>query len=230
MSWLSLLTWPLGKLAKIGAALWRWLTADFRRLAIAALLLALGLAHHAGNEAREDLVAERAEAARWEKSARAWQDAHDGLAERTRQARLAAAEADRHNAERVERELAAITERTADDYQDRLADSRAALERVRRDLAAATRADPGGGGAAHLPGAYTARCRALGAADCDALLAALPDTLSAAEENTAKLIGLQDWALSMLAVDYSGDGPSASSSAAVGNKAPSGSAAAGPPG
>ena len=207
VSWASLLLWPLGKLGALVRALFAWLGRDFRNVAITVLALAGALLWWTLGSTRSERDTARASATTWETSAKDWQAARDELANSTRQASLAAAQADKANAARVAAELDKVKERTANDYQDRLADSRAALERLRRDLAAAgAQTDPGGGGAAAVPPALGARCRAFGAADCDALLAALPDLLSAAEDNTAKLIALQDWARSMLAVDFSGSG------------------------
>ncbi|MFZ5749079.1 MAG: hypothetical protein ACOY45_15650 [Pseudomonadota bacterium] len=120
-------------------------------------------------------------------------------------ASAAAAAAAEANVARVRREFAAINERTEDAYQARLDDTAGALERVRRDLADIAARDTSDTGGARVPAALTARCRALGAADCDALLAALPDLLAAAEDNTGKLIALQDWVRAALAVDFAGE-------------------------
>ena len=137
-----------------------------------------------------------------------WAEAHAALIADVAAKRRAAAEADRANAERVAREMDEIRERTADAYQDRLDDTRAALDRVRGQLAAIDAAAAEGdsdGGAPAVPAGLTARCRAFGAADCDALLDALPDLLAEAETNTGKLIALQGWARSILAVDFEGE-------------------------
>ena len=215
MSWLPVVARVLGAplrwLGSLAASLARWLVEEPVRAAILALMLN-ALAHwliiDPGLRAERD--AQQARAVAGEALAGEWKAAHDRLATGMARARLLAGEADRRNAARVAAEMDAIRERTAHDYQDRLGDSRAALDRLQRELAAAgaagAAADPGGGAAAAVPAALAARCRAFGAADCDALLAALPGLLSAAEDNTAKLIGLQDWARAIVAVDFSAPG------------------------
>ncbi len=205
----------LGFVGKLIGGVARWAGEDLRNALILMLVAALvwaGFAAHAMRADRDDwqriagkfqTAAEKALHA-----AEAWQRAHGKLVDDVKAKRKAAAEADRLHAAQVARQLYHIRERTADDYQARLADTRLALERVRDQLARAEAAagDPGGGGGAAVPAALTARCRAFGAADCDALLAALPGQLAAAEGNTARLIALQDYVRSMLAIDFSGEG------------------------
>ena len=58
--------------------------------------------------------------------------------------------ADAANAARVKADQAAINERTAYDYESRIAAARAAAERLRRQ--AGSHADPGAGGGAAMPG------------------------------------------------------------------------------
>ncbi len=147
-----------------------------------------------------------AEAVKWRRSSDRWQFAHQQLAGDIQSARNEARARDRANALRVERAQQQAIERTSDAYEVRLADTRAALERLRLELdrAGAAAADSGRGGAADVPGAYTARCQALGATDCDTLLAALPGLLAEAETNTAKLIELQAYVEALLAIDWTG--------------------------
>lgn len=201
---LTLLGWPLKLIGRAIAAIWRWASADPLRivlLAMAALSIVLG--HGWGKAAAErDVWSARAVASA--ASAAQWKSARDQLVADIAAQRARAAVEDRANAARVAAEFDTIRERTADDYQARLDDTRLALERVRRNLAQAAAVDRGDGGSPAVPPALAARCQAIGAADCDALLAALPGQLAAAEDNTAKLISLQDYVRAALAVDYSG--------------------------
>jgi hypothetical protein len=204
-------------LVHLAAAGLQWLFENPLRLVVVLLaawmvwLQALTIPHLEANRDKWHAVA-----GQWEDNAHAWQAAHARLLANVRAAQLAAAAADRANVARVKREYQAINERTTDAYEARLSDTRAALERVRQQYAAAAAGDPRDGGRADVSGALTARCQALGAADCDALLAALPDRLAAAEDNTGKLIALQDWVRSTLLIDFSGNGAAASSSDTVG--------------
>ena len=75
--------------------------------------------------------------------------------------------ADAANAARVKAEQAIINERTADDFQDRIAAARAAARRLQPNAAAA--ADPSPGGAALVPGVSAAAARAAQAAGNDRL-------------------------------------------------------------
>ena len=208
MGWLlRLLASPFAAIGKLLAQIGRWVLEDARHLAIFILLVVLAVFAGGWRAASTDRDAYQASAAEWERRADAWKDAHALLVAQVQAAQAAAAEADRKNAARVEREFAVANERIADAYQDRLDDTRAAYQRVREQLADIAARDPGDGGAAAVPQPLTARCQAVGAADCYALLAALPDRLAAAEDNTGKLIGLQDYVRSMLAIDFSGETP-----------------------
>jgi len=204
-------------LLKLLLAGFQWLVEKPARLAVAVAIF--WFAFHLfviEPRQRHDRDAWKSASAKWETAAHAWQGAHGKLLADVRLAQAAAAAADRANVERVKREYQGINERTADDYEARLGDTRAAVERVRRQYAAAAAGDQGDGGRADVPQSLTARCQALGAADCDALLAALPERLAAAEDNTSKLIELQDYVRSSLLLDFSGTSPS--SSEAVGQK------------
>lgn len=202
---LKLLGWPLKALWIVVSGWWHWASEDLRHVAISILAVALLWNGMGWRTAAHQRDAEAAAAASWKAKAGEWQAAHGRLVKNIAAKRAAAEAADRANAARVDKEFEAIRQRTADDYEDRLDDTRAALERVRGQLAQIAAGDPGERGAAAVPAPLTARCRALGAADCDALLAALPDQLAAAEDNTAKLIALQAYVRSMLAIDYLGD-------------------------
>ncbi len=194
-----------------------WLGKDFRHIvitALAVLVLVFWWRMDSLAADRDEIATDRDKwkvaALDWRDATHAWQRAHAQLRGDVAQARIDAAEADRANAARVAAEIEQIRERTADDYENRLADSAAALERLRGQLSgqprdtATTAASGSGGRTEVLPAGYTARCQAFGAASCDALLAALPGQLAAAEDNTSKLISLQDYVRGLIAVDFSG--------------------------
>ena len=107
------------------------------------------------------LVVQKAETGHWKKQSgqfeQLYRDSERALATTVAETRAAATDAraaDEANAARVAAEQRAITERTKDDFETRLADARARAaalaERVRIAAAAAT--DPGAGGAAPMPG------------------------------------------------------------------------------
>lgn len=77
--------------------------------------------------------------------------AHSATAANVRAAAERARRQDADNAERVKTVQAAINERSAHEYESRIAAARAAAERVRRDPEA-NAADPGGRGAAAMSG------------------------------------------------------------------------------
>lgn len=144
----------------------------------------------------------------WEAAARSWETALNKLVVDVEQGRLQAAKMDEANKARVAREMAKIRKDSADDYQKLEADTAAAVGRLRGKLAQIATEDRSGGGAAAMPGDYTARCKAFGAADCDALFAALPGMMAEAEGNTNKLIALQAYVNGILAVDMNGEADS----------------------
>ena len=76
--------------------------------------------------------------------------AHSATAANYRAAAAQAREADAANSARVRAEQARINERTAHDFESRIAAARAASDRL-RSHAAASGADPGAGGTADLP-------------------------------------------------------------------------------
>lgn len=157
---------------------------------------------------RHERDAEHARAEMWKANAGDWTGAYKQFAANVKKARQDAEAADRANVARISREYQAINERTRNDLEARNSDTRAALVQLRDSLALAGSANrgEGGSGPADVPAAFTARCQAFGAADCDALLAALPDRFAAAEDNTSKLIELQDYVRSSLLLDFSGTG------------------------
>lgn len=204
----SLFLTPVKWLWRGMQAIGGWLLAKPIRGVLFMLVLHVG-AHQLVIDPRLQAKADRWQAAstKWQEAAEGWQLAHGTLLNTTRRQRALAAVLDRQNARRVEQEQAIIIEETTDAFEARLADRDAALGRLQHQLRIVGPAAGGSGGsAAAVPGDYTARCQAFGAADCDALLATLPGQLSAAEENTAKLISLQDWASGLLGIDFNGEG------------------------
>lgn len=124
--------------------LWQWLMADWRHPIMLALAV-ICVMHIALIEPRlrstiadlsADLTAEK--------------DAHSATVRNYREAAKKAAAAQAENLARVQAEQAAITERTVDEYQARIADARARADELRRRSAAA--ADPGSSGETGLPG------------------------------------------------------------------------------
>ena len=209
--------WLFSGLWKLLGKLLDWLLADFRHVAIFVLGIAAvwpqlvtipGLKADARIEtARADREAENADA--WMAWGEEWKQGYSDFVQLVMAAQIAAAEADRANIARVEAEFAAINERTADDYEARLAGSAAAAERLRDRLARAEAdaalAGGSGGGDAGEPVDLTARCQAFGAADCDGLLRQLPWVLAEAQANTDKLVPLQQWVASSALIDFSGN-------------------------
>lgn len=224
MNPLAILSGILGVGKRLLSGLWKllcklfdWLLADFRHVAIFVLGVAVAWAYLltipnlkadlSTQTARADREAMLAET--WRVSAEDWERGYTDFVQLVMAAQIAAAEADRANIARVEAEFAAINERTADDYEARLAGSAAAAERLRDRLARAEAdaALAGGslGGDAGEPVDLTARCQAFGAADCDGLLRQLPWVLAEAQANTDKLVPLQQWVASSALIDLSGN-------------------------
>jgi hypothetical protein len=118
-----------------------------------------------------------------------------------RAAAEAARAADLANSARVAADERAITERTADDYQTRIAAARAAGARInagRLRLQPAAAADPGAGGSASMPGFPAATGGATPAAGQDRLL---PDDALTATEQAIQLDELIKWVRAQAAVD-----------------------------
>jgi len=128
------------------------------------------------------------------------QTAHAGTIANYRAAAEEARRADRANAQRVQARQAAINERTADDYEKRLADARAAAGRL-RSQAEPARGDSGRGGAAPMPGLPAAAQGADQAAGQDRL--PLADRLIATEQ-AIQLDELIKWVERQHAVDPNG--------------------------
>jgi hypothetical protein len=114
--------------------------------------------------------------------------------------RAAAAQAeaaDKANAGRVAAEQRAISERTSNDFEARLAAARLSAQRLRGQGAAAA-ADPGGGAAAPVPGLSAASGRPAQAAGQDRLPRS--DALTATEQ-AIQLDELIKWVRAQAAVD-----------------------------
>lgn len=118
------------------------LIAPLLGLALIPALILLGLA-------KMDARHWRKKADRFELLYRGEQTAHAGTIANYRAAAEQARAADKANADRVKAEQAAISERTTNDLETRLADARARADRLRRNAQAS--ADPGGRGSAPMP-------------------------------------------------------------------------------
>jgi hypothetical protein len=105
--------------------------------------------------------------------------------------------ADKTNAGRVAAEQRAISERTSNDFEARLAAARLSAQRLRGQGAAAA-ADPGGGAAAPVPGLSAASGRPAQAAGQDRLPRS--DALTATEQ-AIQLDELIKWVRAQAAVD-----------------------------
>jgi hypothetical protein len=125
--------------------------------------------------------------------------AHSATVAGYRAAATQARAADSANAARVKAEQAAINERTADEYQNRIAAARAAAGSLRRTTAAA--ADSGRGGAAPVPGLSAAAARASQTAGEDGLPD--PDALIATEQ-AIQLDELINWVKAQSEVEAGG--------------------------
>jgi hypothetical protein len=149
------------------------------------------------------LLIQRSETRHWKKQSTGFeqlyhreQAAFAGTLATYRAAAERARAADQANAIRVTAEQRAINERTANDYETRLAAARAAAQRLR--LAAQTAADPGARGDASMPGLSAAAGNAAkapsqdGLSDSDALIAT---------EQAIQLDELIKWARAQAKVD-----------------------------
>jgi hypothetical protein len=125
--------------------------------------------------------------------------AHSATVAGYRAAAAQARAADAANAARVKADQAAINERTADDYQNRIAAARAAAGGLRRTAGAAT--DPGGGGATPVPGLSAAAARAAESAGQDGL--SPPERLIATEQ-AIQLDELIHWVKAQREVEVGG--------------------------
>ena len=120
----------------------------------------------------------RNESSRFEQLYRSEQSAFATTVANYRTAAEAARAHDLANAQRVAAEQHAINERTADEFEARLADARARADRLRREAAAA--ADPGSRSDASLP-ALSASARGVDQAAGEDRLP-VPDALTATEQ------------------------------------------------
>jgi hypothetical protein len=114
----------------------------------------------------------------------------------TRAAAERARAADLANAERVAAEQRLINERTADDYEKRLAAARVAAERLR--VAAEAAADPRAGGSPRLPGLPAAPAGIAHAPGQDRLH---PSDALTATEQAIQLDELINWVRRQAAID-----------------------------
>jgi hypothetical protein len=156
------------------------------------------------------LVAERIDAQHWRKESARFEtlygDEQLAFARTTAAYREAADTAraeDRANAARVTAEQQSINERTADDFEKRLAAARRAAADRLRGTAAAGAADPRSGGAAAVPGLSTAAVGAAEAAGDHGLPAAAvrADHALIATEQAIQLDELIAWVKRQAAVD-----------------------------
>jgi hypothetical protein len=179
------------------------MTALFRLLGpqgIAGLAVALCLAGLLAMQKVETRHWKR-QSAQFEALYRAEVAAHAATVTNYRAAADAARAADRANAARVAAHQNAINERTAHDFDTRLAAARAEFDRLRREGAGA--ADPGTRGSAELPGLSTAAAGAGQAARQDRLPP--PDALIATEQ-AIQLDELVKWVKAQHSVDREGEG------------------------
>jgi hypothetical protein len=153
------------------------------------------------------LLIQKGETGHWKKQSGKFEQLYAG--ERTAFAatvanyRTAAAQAqaaDAANLQRVTQEQRAISERTEDDYQTRIAAARAVAERLRREAAAAA-ADPGDRAATAVPGLPAAACGTAESAGQDRLSDA--DRLIATEQ-AIQLDELIKWIKAQAAIDTNG--------------------------
>jgi hypothetical protein len=140
----------------------------------------------------------RAQSSQFEQLYRADQAAFADTVANYRAAAETARAADLANAERVKADQAHINERTAYDFEARLADARARAGRLRQDAGGA--ADPGGRASAPVPGLPAAAGGVAQAAGEDRLPEA--DSLTATEQ-AIQLDELIKWVRRQHAIDLS---------------------------
>ncbi len=139
----------------------------------------------------------RKQSAQFEQLYQGEQAAFAGTVANYRAAAATARAADQANITRVAAEQRVINERTADDFEARLAAARAAADRLRRETAVAA-ADPGRGGSAPMPSLAAAPSGAAQAAGQDRLPQS--DALTATEQ-AIQLDELIKWVRRQAAVD-----------------------------
>jgi hypothetical protein len=149
------------------------------------------------------LVIQKVETRHWKKDSASFeqlyrqeQSAFETTVAKYRLAADQARAADQANVARVAADQSAITERTANDYEARLAAARAEYQRLR--LHSQTAADPGARASAPVPGLPAAPSRAPQAAGQDRLPP--PDQLTATEQ-AIQLDELIKWVRAQAAVD-----------------------------
>lgn len=153
---------------------------------VVVLLVVLAVVEINGRTHRRERDAARAELAEV-------QAAHTATIAAYQEAASLAARRDAENLARVQAEQRAVTEKVTDDYQNRLADSAAAYDRLRARAEAFAR----GAGDPDLSAARDAACRAHAGAPCEAL----PALLKAAQDNTDQLLALIAWSKAQGGVD-----------------------------
>jgi len=151
------------------------------------------------------LVIQKGETHHWKKQSagyeqlyRSEQAAFAGTVANVRAAADLARAADLANARRVAADQRAINERTAHDFEARLADARAHAQRLQHSAQAAADSNPGAGGAANLPHLPAAPRSAAQAAGADRL--PVPDALTATEQ-AIQLDELINWVRAQAKVD-----------------------------
>jgi signal transduction histidine kinase len=147
----------------------------------------------------------RKQSAQYERLYRAEQSAFATTVANYRAAADAARAADRSAAERVAEQQRAISERTAHDYETRLAAARAAADRLRQ--AGTGAADSGAGRAAPVPAAGASTGAAAGAAADDRLSVGAEDLdwRLVATEQAIQLDELIKWVKAQSALDPNAD-------------------------
>jgi hypothetical protein len=149
------------------------------------------------------LVVQKGETRHWKKQSasfdRLYQEERSAFATTVanyRQAADAARAADQANIQRVVADQRAVNQRTANDFESRIAAARAEYQRLRPSAQAA--ADPGARGSAPMPGLSAAPGRAPQAAREDRLP---PGDALTATEQAIQLDELIKWARAQAAVD-----------------------------
>lgn len=133
------------------------------------------------------LEARTADRDKWQTRAIAEEQAHKQTVANYRAASEEAQRQAQANVARVKADQAAITERTVNDYQARLAAVDARYDIVRRQIA--TQAHLSSSDPAPMSIAADATCRAYAGTDCDGLLA----KLAIAERQAWNLVALREW-------------------------------------
>lgn len=182
------LAFAFSKVKRVLGLLWSWLChRSFWQL------VSLGLAVFVLVQHFELTRAHRATAL-WQSQFNAEKTAFDQTMANLRSARLKAKADDAANVQRVKAEQSAISERTANDFEARIADARARAGRLSRDAAT----HPGGGGATPVSGLLPAASGAAQASGENGLPAG--DALTATEQ-AIQLDELIKWVRAQAAVD-----------------------------